>query len=176
MKKLGLLALALVLALGSLGIGYALWYEILYIDGTVYTGELNAEWSLHGYEDDETKDYSYVDAYIDGDTLYVYVGYAYPSINYYVYFDVYNSGSIPFHLCPLLGPEMTTPHGYFPGYVRISDVTPPQVHPGYEAVGTIHIHLDNRAEELTTYKFNCTLPIVQYNEDCSQLPPEYLPD
>jgi len=43
MKKFGLLCLAVVLALGALGIGYALWYEILYIQGTVDTGEVDWE-------------------------------------------------------------------------------------------------------------------------------------
>ena len=40
MKKIGLLCLALVLALGTLGIGYAAWIDTIYIDGTVTTGSL----------------------------------------------------------------------------------------------------------------------------------------
>ena len=38
MKKIGLLCLALVLALGSLGIGYAMWSETLTVTGYVGTG------------------------------------------------------------------------------------------------------------------------------------------
>jgi len=41
MKKIGLLCLALVLALGTMGVGYAMWFEDLYIDGIVNTGELD---------------------------------------------------------------------------------------------------------------------------------------
>jgi hypothetical protein len=41
MKKIGLLCLALVLALGALGVSYAMWYEDLYISGTVNTGEVD---------------------------------------------------------------------------------------------------------------------------------------
>jgi hypothetical protein len=37
-KKLGLLALALVLATGAMGLGYASWIDTLYISGTVNTG------------------------------------------------------------------------------------------------------------------------------------------
>jgi hypothetical protein len=37
-RKFGILALALVLALGSLGVGYAAWIDTLYIEGTVNTG------------------------------------------------------------------------------------------------------------------------------------------
>jgi hypothetical protein len=38
MKKLGIIALALVVALGALGVGYAHWQQTLYIEGTVNTG------------------------------------------------------------------------------------------------------------------------------------------
>ncbi|GAI88098.1 unnamed protein product, partial [marine sediment metagenome] len=39
MKKLGLLCLTLVLALGTLGVGYAMWSDTLTITGDVNTGE-----------------------------------------------------------------------------------------------------------------------------------------
>ena len=51
MKKIGLFSLALVMALGSLGIGYAHWSDQLYINGTVYTGEV-----LIGFVGQETDD------------------------------------------------------------------------------------------------------------------------
>ena len=40
MRKIGLLSLALVLALGSIGVGYAAWTQTLYIEGTVETGSV----------------------------------------------------------------------------------------------------------------------------------------
>jgi len=40
MKKIGLLCLALVLALGTLGVGYAMWSDEVIIEGTVDTGTL----------------------------------------------------------------------------------------------------------------------------------------
>jgi hypothetical protein len=40
MKKIGILILAVVLALGALGVGYARWSDVVYIDGTVKTGEV----------------------------------------------------------------------------------------------------------------------------------------
>ena len=43
MKKIGLICLALVLALGALGVGYAAWTDTIYIDGTVNTGEVLVE-------------------------------------------------------------------------------------------------------------------------------------
>lgn len=41
MKKIGLLSLALVLALGALGVGYAHWTDTIYIEGTVCTGSVD---------------------------------------------------------------------------------------------------------------------------------------
>lgn len=43
MKKIGLLSLALVLALGTLGIGYASWTDTLYIEGEVNTGTVDID-------------------------------------------------------------------------------------------------------------------------------------
>lgn len=41
MKKIGLICLAIVLALGGLGVGFALWSETLVIDATVEAGEVD---------------------------------------------------------------------------------------------------------------------------------------
>jgi hypothetical protein len=41
MKKIGLIAIALVLALGTMGVGYAMWYDTVAITGTVKTGSVN---------------------------------------------------------------------------------------------------------------------------------------
>ena len=41
MKKLGLISLALVVALGVLGVGYAMWSDTVTIDGTVETGSVD---------------------------------------------------------------------------------------------------------------------------------------
>ena len=38
MRKIGILMLVLVVALASMGVGYAMWDKTLYIDGTVNTG------------------------------------------------------------------------------------------------------------------------------------------
>ena len=51
MKKIGLLALALVLALGSLGIGYAHWTETLNIKGNVSTGWIDVNF-MSQYDND----------------------------------------------------------------------------------------------------------------------------
>lgn len=54
MRKIALLCLALVLALGTLGVGYAAWTDTIYIEGTVTTGSLCWEFvSCTLLDDDE---------------------------------------------------------------------------------------------------------------------------
>lgn len=53
MKKIGLLLMAVVLVLGVMGVGYALWYKVLYINGTVNTDNVDAEWTDISNPDNE---------------------------------------------------------------------------------------------------------------------------
>ncbi len=45
--SVGLLLMGLMIALGALGVGFGLWSKVLTIDGTVNTGEVNAQFSLN---------------------------------------------------------------------------------------------------------------------------------
>lgn len=45
MRKLGLIIVVLVLALGSLGVAYARWSDTVYIDGEIQTGEVCWEYT-----------------------------------------------------------------------------------------------------------------------------------
>jgi len=53
MKKIGILLFVLVLAMGMMGIGYAMWSEDLTIEGTVYTGEVNVTFSHYSNDGGE---------------------------------------------------------------------------------------------------------------------------
>lgn len=81
MKKIGLICMALVMALGSLGVGYAMWSKTLIIDGSVGTGDVNAEFTQAFTDDDEVTDDATKDGpnadpplgytgYADGDSIY----------------------------------------------------------------------------------------------------------
>ena len=43
MKRIGLICMALVIALGALGVGYAMWWDDVIIQGTVNTGTVEIE-------------------------------------------------------------------------------------------------------------------------------------
>jgi len=176
--------LTLVVALGALGVGYALWWDELYIDVLIDTGEVEADLSVEYFGDTEIfgKDVSSIDAYlIDDDTLWVDLTDAYPCIDYYVSFNIECNGTVPIHF---VAPEL--PVG-FPGTVTLydngtpatvafyppfgpSNPAPPlmdwtlQMHPGDVHYVLMVIHLDNSALENTTYGFGLSIYYHQYNE------------
>ena len=118
MKKIGLLCLALVLALGALGVGFATWTDTLYIDGTVNTGTVSWEFygnpavdpvpppsitqDDHGIDPGHTKDVgstsaTFTDSDNDGDldTMNLLIDNAYPCYNNHVGFWLHCNGSVP---------------------------------------------------------------------------------
>ncbi len=164
MKKIGLLCLTLVVALGTLGVGYALWWDTLYISGTVETGDIGLEWGQGDPYDTEIaeKDVSYGECSISGDTLTLTVYDAYPCIEYHFPISVTGTGSVPVHTNWMVvggtaNPDWITFPDWGPGFA--------QIHQGDVLNGEIVIHLDNTAEQLATYTFSVELDYWQYNED-----------
>jgi len=126
MKKIGLLCLALVLALGALGVGYAMWYDEVTIEGTVDTatlrlGIVKAEAELYQDKDVATVELSFEDPIIPWEcevppgaeeyaygTLVVTLNNTFPCLTVDIEFYVGNAGSIPIHITAI---EMTDPTG-----------------------------------------------------------------
>ena len=170
MKRIGLLCLALVLALGALGVSGALWSDDLYIDGYVETGDIDAVWSLEGCYDSEAadKDVSWVDAYIIGDTLYVDIYNAYPCIIYTVMWDIHCTGSVPIHFAGPVIDLSDMPSGATFTFTDPAGVpivwSGVQLHEGDYLYGLLTVHLDNTAVENAFYSFAIDLLYYQYNE------------
>lgn len=160
-RKLGFLCLALVLAFGTLGVGYALWYEDLYIEGTVYTGTVDVEWSVYAAWVDEGKDVSDITAVIEGDTLVVTITNAYPCAWYMLWFDIHNVGTIPVHIGEFTLLYDDTPAALDWGLYWYG---PDQLHPGEYGDGEMWFHFNNDAEENAEYHFTIGVTAGQYNE------------
>ena len=161
MKKIGLICLALVLALGTIGVGYALWSDTLFLEGTVGTGNIGLEWSQDIPYDDEApdKDVSWATCIIIDDTLYIDIFNAYPSITYTIPIDLHGTGSVPVH----------TSWTVLPGNANPAWITMPnwgglQIHQGDSVFGDVVVHLDNTAEQGMLYSFSVILDYWQYNE------------
>jgi hypothetical protein len=97
MKKLGLIILVVVMALGALGAAYAAWSQPLYVNGNVTNGTLKAEFGYIVNPPDPIAAISGVvsNAYFTGDLLTVTVANAYPGMDQYLYYQVGNIGTIP---------------------------------------------------------------------------------
>jgi hypothetical protein len=48
LNKIWVLALALLIALGAMGVTYSAWTDDIYIDGSLYTGDINASVTCNG--------------------------------------------------------------------------------------------------------------------------------
>jgi hypothetical protein len=204
MLSMNTLAMLLILALATVGVGYGLWSQVLIIEGTVNTGEMDAGLSIKeidelydfnancpaggGYsigqdcDDDgflnddwewEDKDVAECSAeLIDAYTMEVTLSNAYPSYNCFIQWDVHNSGTIPIHIYHpdyfykgvYTGSAINVPelhvNGWPPGC--FGDLT--QLHPREEVTCNLHIHVNQPAEELSTYTFQVRVFTRQWNE------------
>jgi len=161
-----------MVALLVTGFAYAVWTETLYIEGTVETGYLDAQMVPRYSWDSEPegKDYSGIYCYVkEGEpyTLIVVVKNAYPCIHYYQQFGIENTGSIPLNIT-----RISEPRGNLTGVGRVevldSDLgpisLPIQVDPEGTAWFVLHVHLNNDAEEDSTYTFEVEITVAQWNE------------
>lgn len=177
---LGVLVMLLVLALATLGLGYGLWSKILYINGTVATGNVDAELTLGKFGDTEVeKDVGTCLAellMIDGATqpnkIRVTVTNAYPSYECWVNFDVHSKGTIPvlvyrpiFDIRP---PEKEVTFNMVECYAD-----PTQLHKSEVAYCTLYIHVEQDALQNAgrgelgdppAYAFEGTIEARQFNE------------
>jgi len=119
-KKIGLILLTVVMAMGALGVGYALWWDDLFMDVLVTTGELDWEFWNDAYQEgyprfptftqDDTgldppdfiKDVAYTDHEFldtdgdgDWDTLELYINNAYPFYYNHISTWIHCNGSVP---------------------------------------------------------------------------------
>ena len=170
MKKFGLVLLAVVLALGVLGVGYAMWYEDLFIEGTVYTGDLDigyyCGWGVCYDSEPPEKDVSWIERQLsaDGKSIEFTIHNAYPCVDYYGEFCLNVQGTVPVHFGPWVIDRGTMPAS---ALIEVTpDMTGLQRHPPYSHDEcTLHVHLDNPGtDQGATYTFTVWITGYQYNE------------
>jgi predicted ribosomally synthesized peptide with SipW-like signal peptide len=96
MKKTGLLVLALVLALGALGIGYAAWSQTLTVNGNVSTGTYIVKVSAPSASPTDNTKTAWLSTANAGDASFdVTVHNGYPGFTGTVSFDITSTGTVP---------------------------------------------------------------------------------
>ena len=159
MKKIGVICLILVMALGAMGASYALWSDVLYLDATVETGDIGLHWTQGTPEvigDD--KDVSTATCAIVDNTLTITITNAYPCVTYRFPIDLHGDGSVP------VDTRFVRTSGTLPDNFVIMPIPPMQIHQGDDWYGVVEIHLDNTATQGITYDASWQLDYWQYNE------------
>jgi len=167
-KSLPMTAVVVILlvALATMGVAYGLWAKTLYINGTVNTGNVDAEFSGPVFWDEEAKDVGTCEAWLSAtnqanDTLNILITNGYPSYWCFVAFDVHNTGSIPIHVHQ---PELAAP----PEVTVLVDgcyAQDTQLHYSEQAWCQLKIHVEQGAAQGASYTFGGTIFVHQYNEE-----------
>ena len=185
-KKTGapaaVLVLVLILALATLGMGYGLWSKTLYINGTVETGSVNAEWSFVGCFDVEDKDVGTTTGWIDeldAQIMHFQIDNGYPSYVGDCEVEFTYLGTVPAKVEAirfLPAPELTNctveqspTTGSFTATCDQLTVTWGnglciQLHNGDFLASSLRAHVEQDAEQLSTYTFGVEIQLNQWNE------------
>jgi hypothetical protein len=171
--KIASVAALILVTLTVVGLSYALWSKTLYIFGRVHTGEIDAQidYALAYWEayDDAgnllppekitfTVDWYQLD---DPQEIYLDIIGLYPCIWIHIYFDLVNTGTVPWIIQDFI-PNIAD----FPGTVTFSpdNLIGTQVEPDGIIPMDIIVHIDNTAAEDTSYGFSAEVFTVQWNE------------
>ena len=95
MKKIGLIALIVVLSLGIIGVGYAAWSQTLSVTGTVAAGTYDVQLTNVSKTDDVNGVATISATLADSHTITIALSKLYPGSVEKVNFDVKNNGTIP---------------------------------------------------------------------------------
>jgi len=163
----GLFAVVLI-ALAVLGFTYAYWTETIKIEGSVATGELDAEFSAATCKDNEgnidvgtcTVTLIDTDNDKDNDTATITITNAYASYACDVNLTIRNCGTIPLKV---VGVTITNNH---PDYLEVTLTNDPAgktLAPSETLTFDLHIHVKDGAAEKATYSFSAVVDIAQFN-------------
>jgi len=182
MRKVALLCLLVLLALGSAGAGYALWSETLYINGTVNTGHVDAEWTFVGCFDIESKDVGETSGEIDAldpQILHFTIDNGYPCYTGDCQVEYTYYGSIPAiveSITFLPGQGLTNcsvnqsaSTGSFVATCDQLTITfgnglKTELHEDDFVASSVRVHVEQAADQTTEYEFSVEIELVQWNE------------
>ncbi|MFH1382488.1 MAG: hypothetical protein ABIH70_06285 [Chloroflexota bacterium] len=167
MKKLWLLCLAVVAALGLLGVGYARWQGELYLQGEINTGEVEVCIESiapddHGIDPGYDKDVAWVEVWVDPNDCSrgtATIHNAYPCYTTFVHFTTLVGGTVPVRLQSI---NIVNPNPCVE--VLAWDTMGEQRHPGEHSDNAMSVHVLQCAEQNATYTFSVEFVYVQYNE------------
>jgi len=161
LNRIGVLAMALLLALGAMGTAYGAWSDEIYIQSTITTGDIDAglacgtcweEPDTSGTDIDCTKTASM--------TLVIDIDDALEGVDYYCNFNVSNAGSLPIKI-----KKMNITNPYTGVAEAIEDLIEGTViDPLSSATGKVHIHLTSDKQVGQDLAFTLSVSVERWNE------------
>ncbi|MDH3308213.1 MAG: hypothetical protein OEO77_11930 [Acidimicrobiia bacterium] len=175
------LTMLVLLALGSVGLAYGLWFKTLAIEGTVETGNVDAEWSFVGCFDIEDKDVGTIDGFIDSvdpASLHFEIGNGYPSYTADCEVEYTYTGSVPAHVEAIhfvpgdftgCAVNQSPTVGSFVASCDQATVTwanglCSQLHENDFLGSSLRVHVEQGAEQNAVYGFGVEVQLNQFNE------------
>jgi hypothetical protein len=181
--KTATIFIVIIIALAGTSAGYALWYEDLYIKADVNTGEVYGFWSAcycfdAGLDPNpdgtrKDKDVGWTTCIIDDDDpriLHITIYNGYPCYWNDCEVEYTIGGTVPVRVQSIeiipYGFTLASDYGADDGeiWVKMVDGLGSQLHPGDESAGSFKVHVEQSAEQLTTYEFDIIIKVVQWNE------------
>lgn len=191
--RIGVMFMVLIIALAAIGVGYGLWYKLLYIQGTVNTGTVDmAFWRIWTWENDHGKPWvADCNAWVEGDTLFIDIKNGYPSFECLVNYTIVATGTIPVHVYSPIWRELPKPehvtvrtgpcfrddYQIHPWDFRAAELSVESLdvetaacmedgarcHPNFYYC-SVYIHVEQGAEQGASYSFYGVIEGRQFNE------------
>jgi hypothetical protein len=177
LNKIWILALALLVSLGAIGVTYSAWTDEIYVEGSLYTGDINASVGCNG-AGSVVPPVAGIPTGItcsstaDPMKLQFSITNALPNETYYCNFRVNNEppdSTGPFESLPIKIASLTlTPQGTYAG-ITASVINLPigtQIDSGLTAGGTVRIVVagDAPTEPLQNPVYTLEVTVVRWNE------------
>jgi len=160
LNRIGVLAMALLLALGAMGTAYGAWSDEIYIQGTVYIGNIDAGLACGTCWEEPDTSGTDIDCTGGSMTLNIDVTSALEGVDYYCNFNVSNTGSLPVKIETMNLTDLS------PGVAEaIEDLIEGTViDPGTSATGKVHIHLTSDKQVGQDLAFTLSVSVERWNE------------
>jgi len=189
-RKLAVTFAILTFALGIVGFAYAHWSDILVINGTVSTGNVDAQLSYEvwfsndNYKDtngDEQPDWEVAtcDCSLEDDTLNITINNVYPCLTVLIIIDIHNTGSIPIGIYNISDIDWDENMEVIANGIDCCDcgwygATPWQIDPCNTTYFWILIHFGEATPQGITGHGSITVELANWNE--VTIGPEDFPD
>jgi len=168
LNKIWTLALALLIALGAMGVTYGAWTDEIYIDGSLYTGDINASVTCNG----PCPDSAYITcAPVPNEPMQLtftlkdaVAGETY-SCNFLINnLDV--DEEVDFESLPIKRDSVTLSPDTYPGITAsvINLPADPQIEPGHSAGGTVEIVVDSGITPPQSLVYTLEVTVKRWNK------------